>query len=252
MRNETLGNVLYKLKAELGRSLDTTATADDGRLCQLIHTAQHDLADAFNWGFLKSRWDVFIPPGTRFIPFPTTLSPQGGNVGTNATIDTNRPFSAQVKWNNIWQPVIYGIDNDEFNYLDSDRNQVLDPIQRWQLADTGSFEVWPLPAANAQFRFTQNRNLTPLKNGTTIPPMWNMLATLDLDDLLIVYHVAVNLLAREKKTDVSVMTNKLQNRLKNLLGANPVRSDVLTIGRGLPMDRKQIKLVPMVVTAGGH
>ena len=252
MRNVPLGNVLYKLKAELRKSLDTTSTADDAMLYQLIETAQQDLADTYEWGFLKSRWDTFLPPGTRFSVFPTALSPQGGAAAANATIDFNRPFEVQTKWNQIWQPVLYGIDEQpEFNYLDSDRGQVLDPVQRWQLADTGQFEVWPLPASTAQVRFVQNRALTALQNGA-VPPIWASTATLDLDDILVVYYVALKVASYEKKANTEVLVTNFKHRLKMLLGVNPQRTETYTIGRGQPLDRKAIRLVPMVLVAGGH
>jgi len=251
MRNVALGTVLYKLKAELRKTLDTSNTADDNMLYQLIETGQQDLADCYAWGFLKSRWDTFVPPGTRFSLFPTTLSPRGGAAGTDAAMDFNRPLEAQVKWNNIWQPVIYGIDEQEFNYLDSDRGQVLDPVQRWQMSDTTQFEVWPLPATTAQIRFVQSRSLTALQNGMT-PPTFSATATLDLDDLLVVYYVALKVASYEKKANTQVLTTNFQHRLKMLLGAGPQRSETYTIGRGLPLDRKAIRLVPMVLVAGGH
>jgi hypothetical protein len=252
MRGQTLANVLYKLKAELGKALDSTSTAEDTKLYQLIETGQQELADAYNWGFLKSRWDALLPPGTRFAVYPTTLSPQGGAVSVNATIDFNRPCVMQVKWNNIWQPVVYGIDEQpEFNYLDSDRNQVLDPVQRWQMSDETQFEVWPMPATTAQVRFTQNRSLTTLQTGTTTPPTFNPAALLDLDDVLVVLQVAINLAAFEKKNNLQALAARFKTRLSLLLGNNPTRTETITVGRGMPMDRRAIRLVPMVLTAGG-
>lgn len=251
MRNQTLGNVLYKLKAELRKMLDATATAEDPTLYQLIENAQQELADGYNWGFLKSRWDSFLPPGTRFATYPIGLSPQGGAASAMAAIDLNRPIEVQVKWNNIWQPVMYGIDEQpEFNYLDSDRNQVLDPVQRWQMSDTTQFEIWPLPATTAQVRFVQNRALTSLQTGATTPPTFNPSATLDLDDLLVVFYVCSSVGAFEKKNNTAVYTARFKERIKTLLGNNPIRTETITVGRGMPLDRKAIRLVPMVLVAG--
>ena len=253
MTNQPLGLVRYKVKAELRKSLDTTNTADDSLLNQIIESEQQDLADSFEWAFLQQRWDAFVAPGTRFMQFPTALAPQGGSALPNILIDFNRPFIVQTKWNSIWIPVMYGINEiDEFNYLDSDRGQVLDPVQRWQRSDTGQFEVWPLPASTAQIRFKQNRALTSLQTNTTVPPTWNDNATLDLDDLLVVYKVAIKFAATENKQSFPVLAGQFKERLRTVLGQNPTRSEVSVIGRCMPMGRKQIKLVPLVMVAGGH
>jgi hypothetical protein len=254
MRNQPLGLVRSKVKAETHKTLDTTNTADDLRINQLIETVQQDLADSFSWGFLEQRWDAYVNPGTRFAVFPTTLSPQGGAASPTASIDFNRPYKVQTKWNNIWIPVVYGIsEQNEFNYLDSDRGQVLDPVQRWQMSDTGQFEVWPLPATQAQIRFKQNRALTSLQTGSTIPPTWNDSATLDLDDLLVVYNVALLFQADQDQPLLAQrMVQRASARLKILLGDNPVREETYTIGRGQPFGRKSIKLVPLVMVGGGQ
>ena len=251
MRGQSLGLVRSKIKAETGKSLDAQSTAQDAEINQLIESVQQELADSYNWAFLKSRWNSFLSPGTRFSTFLTTLSPQGGASSATAVINLQRPILMEVKWNNIWQPVIYGIDEiPEFNYLDSDRGQQLDPIQRWQYSDETQFEVWPLPASQAQIRFTQNRQLTTLQTGSTVPPTWNDAALLDLDDLLVVYYVAAKYAAREKKSNTEVLLSQGKARLLNLLGSNPIRTETITIGRGLPLDRKAIRQVPLVLVAG--
>jgi hypothetical protein len=253
MRNQPLGLVRSKVKAETRKVLDSTSTSQDAEINQLIETVQQDLADQYPWGFLNQRWDAYVNPGTRFMTFPTVLSPQGGAASASAPIDLNRPFSVQTKWNNIWIPVVYGItEQDEFNYLDSDQGQQLDPVQRWQLSDIGSFEVWPLPATRAQIRFHQNRTLTSLQTGSTVPPTWNDAATLDLDDLVVVYAVSLCYLADEGSTEGSLLKQRFSNRLKMLLGANPVREKLITIGRGPVLGRKAIKQVPLVMIASGH
>lgn len=252
MRSQKLSTVLYKIKAELGKSLDTPSTAEDSKIYQLIESVQQELADSYAWGFLKSRWDSFLQPGQRFQPYPTTLSPQGGSASATFAIDLNRPFRMEVKWNNNWQPVLYGIDEEpEFNYLDSDRGMVLDPVQRWQQSDETQFEVWPLPASPANVRFIQSRALTSLQTGATVPPTWNPNALVDLDDLLVVYHVATKLAAFEKKANAQLLSSEAGARLKQLLGANPIRSEIITIGRGQPADRKAIRLVPLVLVGSG-
>lgn len=234
------------VKAECGKSLDSTSTAQDAEINQTIANIQSWLASAYDWPFLKNRWDSFLTPSSRYQAFPTQ-----NTLGVTTAPVFERPPIVDVKWNQIWQPVLYGIDEyPEFNYLDSDRGQILDPIQRWQFNDETQFEVWPLPASTAQLRFIGQRKLTTLLSSTN-PIMWNDSATLDLDDLLLTYFVATDYLEREENQKASIEAAKAQKQLMALLGAYPVRSDVVTIGRGAPMDRKMIRQVPMVLVAGG-
>lgn len=239
------------VKAETGKSLDSTSTAQDAEINQIISNCQAQLAVSYDWPFLKARWDSFLTPGTRFQTFPTTLSPQGGAVGTTASIDFERPPRVETKWNNIWQEVIYGIDEiPEFNYLDSDRGVPLDPAQRWQFSDETKFEIWPIPASSAQVRFIGQRQLTALSTYAAGAITWNDAALCDLDDLLLVFNAAMEYFVREENPNSKVMAEKANRRLISLLGAYPVRSQTITIGRGQPLDRKAIRQVPLVLVGG--
>jgi hypothetical protein len=246
-RQSTLLTVRNMVKAECGKSLDPSSTAQDAEINQIIANTQALLAADYDWHFLKSRWDSFLSPATRFQTFPTTLSPQGGAAATTAVVNFERPCEMLVKWNMIWQPVLYGIDEyPEFNYLDADRNQVLDPVQRWQFSDETNFEVWPLPAGAAQVRFVGQRQLTTLQSAGS----WNDSALLDMDDLLVAFYVAAEYAAREAKPNAKTLFERAQNRLMAIRGASLSRSQTITIGRGQPLGRKAIRNVPMVVVAG--
>ena len=251
MRNSTLAHVRSMVKAETGKSLDALSTAQDAEINQRIWNLELELASSYVWPFLKSRWDSILSTGTRFQTYPTNLSPQGGAAATTAMIDFDRPVEMMVKWNAIWQSVVYGIDEyPEMNYLDPDRNQVLDPVQRWQMSDQTEFEVWPLPASAAQVRFIGNRIPVTLETGTTNPPTWNDAALVDFDDLLVSLLVAANYLAAEEKPNAKLIEGKAMRRLNALLSGNHQRTETITIGRGQTLGRKAIRQVPMVVIGG--
>jgi hypothetical protein len=321
------------VKTECQKSLSTSSTAQDAEINQIIADVQSTLCGNRNWPFLKSRWDAFLGSGSRYQTFPST-----NDVNLACQINLERPADMLVKWNQIWQPVVYGIDEiPEYNYLDSDRNQTLDPIQRWQFDDEYSYEVWPEPASSAQVRFvgqrapialalsvlqssgagTANANgswtravslngvagtyyinnssayiiaqvvnagvtywgimpngtinyanslyispsitgtwvVGPATGNTPVPTLlyqvaWNDGATLDLDDQLISYYTAAEYLTREENPKAPLELQKAQNRMKTLLGAYPTRSDTYCIGRGMPLDRKLIRQVPLVLIAG--
>jgi hypothetical protein len=239
------------VKAHTAKSLDPTNTAQDAEINQIIADVQAHLAVCYDWPFLKARWDSTLTPGQRFQTYPTTLSPQGGAAATTATIDFERPPRVETKWNNIWQEVIYGIDEiPEFNYLDSDRGMVLDPAQRWQMSDETKFEIWPLPASSAQVRFIGQRQLTALFTYAAGVITWNDAATCDLDDMLLVYYTAAEYLLREQNPNAKLMQENANRRLNALLGAYPVRNQITTIGRGTPPDRRAIRQVPLVLVGG--
>ena len=157
-RNTPLAIVRSYVKAESFQNLDASSTADDQRLNQLILNVQSQLSGSFDWSFLKKRWTFGISAGARFISFPSV-----DDSGVPGTPNFDRPETLQIKYASIWQPIVYGISEDpEFNYLDSDENQVLDPIQRWQFYDENQIEVWPLPASSQTLRYVGQRQLTSL------------------------------------------------------------------------------------------
>jgi len=161
-RNTPLAIVRSYVKTESFQNLDASSTADDQRLNQLIQNVQSQLAGSFDWSFLKKRWTFGIGAGARYVPFPSV-----DDSGVPGTPNFDRPEMLQIKYASIWQPIVYGVSEDpEFNYLDSDENQVLDPIQRWQFYDEGQLEVWPLPASSQTLRYVGQRQLTPLSYTT--------------------------------------------------------------------------------------
>ena len=252
-RNTALSVVRSMVKVETGKSLQVTSTTQDAEINQIISNVQTHLACDYDWPFLKCRWDSFLAPSTRFQTFPTTYSPQGGSTTVTGAINFERPVHCMTKWNQIWQNVVYGIDEyPEFNYLDSDRSQVLDPAQRWQFSDETKYEIWPMPASNAQIRFIGQRALTTLTTQTAnLPITWNDAATLDLDDLLVVLIAASEYATREKQPNAQLLEARAQRRLVALRGAYPNRTETITIGRGgLPYDRRLIRQVPLVLVAG--
>lgn len=235
-RQSSLLTVRNMVKLEVGTAVNTTT--DDSLINQIITNVQNWLASSYDWSFLKLRWTVSVATGTRYINFPTT-----DDLGTTFSVNFNRPNRLMIKWNNIWMDIVYGIsEEEEFNYLDSDRGQVLDPVQRWQFTDEGQFEIWPLPASGQSLRFVGQRMLTPLTSNTSL---------LDLDDLLVTYFVAGQLLERKKDPLAKDILAKAMRQLSSLRGTDRTRTEVCTIGRGDYPGRRLIKQVPLVLVAGG-
>jgi len=235
------------VKAETSKSLTSASTAQDSEINQIIYDVQQWLASDWDWPHLRTRWDVNLTAEQRYISFPQT-----DNLGNSTSIDTNRmgDIHVFVKWNNIWQPVIYGIDEiSEFNYLDSDRGMVLDPVQRWMLGggDTTTFEIWPLPAGPQTLRFRGQRVLNPLQTNNA----WDDALTLDMDDQMVAYFVIAEYCVREEKPNGKYFLGLAQNRMAQIRRTYPKNELPCVIGGAPSLDKRALRLVPMVMVAGG-
>ena len=247
-RNTPLGIVRSMIKAECAKSLQTSSTAQDSEINQIVFDVQQWLASEYDWPFLKARWDVPLPPGSRYLSFPTT-----DDIQKVAAINFERHVDSFIQWNAIWQPVAYGIDEiPEFNYVNSDAGQVLDPVQRWQFDDEGMFEIWPINAGPQLLRFVGQRVLTELRSAVGPPPTWNDAATLDLDDLMVVYFVCAEYLTRQEKPQAKTFIAQAQNRMAQVRATYPVREQLCVVGGGSMYDRKALRLVPLVMVASGQ
>jgi hypothetical protein len=206
----------------------------DSALNTLLSNMQKWLASEYDWPFLADRWDVGAGSGARFVSVPTTAQV----AGANTQINFERPVTFEIKWNQTWQSLLYGIGSDEFNYVDSDANERQDPVQRWQLAGEGKFEVWPLPNAGQTLRFTGQRALDALTADANVA---------DLDDLLIVLFCAAELLANAGAKNAPIVLNKASQRLARLRGVYPARQATYIIGG--TSDRGVNRIVPMKILA---
>lgn len=250
-RGTPLSTVRSMLKAELQKSLDITSNAQDSELNQIIFDVQQWLASEYDWPFLRARWDVVVTAGTRYLAYPTT--DDDGNV---FAIDFERAGDMQVfvKWNQVWQEVEYGIrEMEEYNYIDSDRGQVLDPIQRWMFDDQNKFEVWPIPATTATVRFIGQRVTTELRQSTlgVLPITWNDGALLDLDDQTVVlYGTSEYLLKKDMAQASALLLQKANTRMANIRATYPKLQKDCIIGRDSGFDRRTLRIVPMIVVGG--
>jgi hypothetical protein len=249
-RNQTLGSVRYAVKAETAKALDSTATADDSQINQVIFDVQQWLASEYDWPFLRSRWDVVATPGSRYLAYPTV---DDVNLATAINFERAGDLQVYVKWNNVWQEVPYGIrEMEEFNYIDSDRGIPLDPIQRWMFDDESNFEIWPIPASAQTVRFVGQRVLTELRTvPVTTIPTWNDAALLDLDDLMVKYFAAAEYLTRKDQPGIAkLLLDKAKNRMQMIRMTYPKLQQPCIVGGATMFDRRALRIVPMVVVGG--
>lgn len=237
-RGTTVTNLLTMLKAEIG-DFASTNTSRDNELTVLLSNMQKRLATEHYWPFLERHWDVNCPAGQQYISLPTVTS--GDPETETSDINLDELPVAKVLWNTLYQPVEYGINEEQYNIFNFALGQTSDPIQRWRLAtnpneaeDPNQFEVWPVPVTDQVMRFTGERAIQSLAAPTD---------TADLDDMLIVLFVAAERLARGEKADSNIKMQMAQRRLQWLKqGYTPKRVRRMLDGNSVP-PRKDIKLI---------
>ncbi len=240
-RGTTLSNLRSMLKAELGEFSGTNATRD-AELDVRLSDKQKQLANEVQWSFLERRWNAAVPANQQFTTFPIV----DADFGESAIIDLDQISNVEVRWNQVYQPVVYGIGEDEYNTMDYSLGQQSDPIQRWREAsnidETSSpnkFEVWPVPVTAQTIRFTGQRQLLPLAASSD---------TADLDDMLLVLGVAADLLTKSKQADATLCLQKFGRLMTQLRQRSYVRDKVRVLGGGGESDfKRERKLVGMTI-----
>ncbi len=244
-RGTTLVNLRNMLLAEIGdyASSNTTRT---GELNTLLSNKQKWLASEYSWPFLEQFWDASIAAGLQYVPFPTV---DDSGLGATTAINFERPVKVEVFWNNVYDDMDYGIGADQYNWMNNALGQQTDPIQRWRFrsntaeaANADTFEVWPVPVTPQTVRFTGQRTLVSLVNDSD---------KADLDDMLLVYFVAGEVLLRSKQADGQLKLAMAKQRLEKLRSAYPTKTRELVLGQGRQDYREQRRVVPMIVVAHG-
>lgn len=200
-RGTTRANLLLMLKGELGVDSDSSITpgGDDVMNAKLDYI-QRWLATEYDWPFLEIRSDVAMVAGTRYYNFPVS--------GGSQVLNLEREIKAECYWSNLWYTVEDGIKLINYNTLNPELNQRLDPVLRWQpynVAGVVQFEVWPLPATATRLRLTGQRALNALTTDSS---------TADLDDQLIVLFAAAELAARYGTAEAQALATRAQEKLR--------------------------------------
>jgi hypothetical protein len=200
-RGTTLGELVSQLRLESRLDPSPALSLNMVPLMeQTLRRTQERLYDEFDWPFLKITRDVTMEAGSRYYDVPTDMN-------------LERIHSIDYLWSGQWIPVHRGISVEQYNALDSDNDIRSDPIQRWDVGDTGDgqqVEVWPVPAANGNaLRFTGIRKLKPLISQAQIA---------DLDDQMIVLYAAAEMLGGAKNDLGALKLNMASARKKTLQG----------------------------------
>lgn len=237
-RGTKLADLVYMLLAEIGDNSSPNELRKK-ELKTLLSNKQKWLASEYDWPFLQHQWDAPCPAMTQYITLPT-LDVRGAA----ATINFERPVLHHVFWNDVYDEVDYGVGIPEYNYMNMALGQQSDPIQRIQLVSDDSeltnpsqFEVWPVPVTAQVIRFTGQRALEEIVADTD---------TADLDDMLLVYFVAAEILTRKKQVDAQLKVELAKQRLARLQRVYPAREQKVILGQKQQLSREERRILPII------
>jgi hypothetical protein len=227
-RNRTLGELIYDLRAETGRSLEPAhGLVDRDRLIAVLRRAAKEVYDVGGWPHLTADETKNMAAGQRYYDFPTNIEPE-------------RVIGAWRKWGNQWDhdPLPFGIAPGLYAEFDSDTGETADPILAWDFYNSGGttvqYEVWPMPASDnsCQLKIVGTKKLTALSNETD---------RLELDDTAVVLW-AVALLSPEKDRETAF--RRAQAAIARAKGRMDKSEPFVRGGRlstGEPMSRSEMR-----------
>lgn len=189
-------------------------------LQRLLKRQYEFLCDEFDWSFLHIGNDdatKTLQAGERFYDFPVKM-------------DLKNTVLADTFYGNVWVPLVYGIDMQNYTSMNPELNQRADPQTNWRVYSDRQFEVWPMPASNGKLvRFT-GKKLPEVLVGDT--------SRADMDDLLIVLYVAAEVLAKQSSKDGELKLAAAKQRMQQMRAAYGSRSKVrIGMGRN-PQDQR--------------
>ena len=247
MRGTPLSVLRTMLKAEIGSTLTAGVnTADDARFNQLLSNKQVELAGMCDGVFLRDREDVAVVGGQRFAPLPL--------------LNFDRPHTCKVSWNQIWTELDYGINEFDYNVIDSLRTppMTIDPIKKWLIVEQMDIGLPPTPPTVAntsnvgtltgvyKYKYTF---VTP--NGESLPSSVSNSITADGH---ILHLTNIFDIAQQKVQGVNVNTITSKNLYRTLAGGSDFYFvDTIPIGTStyddIRLDSQLSTLAPTTSTA---
>ncbi len=230
------------LKYEIRDDSSANAAAD-AQYNQMLVDKQDDLCGDYDWEFLARKWLGSVSALSNTCSIPTV-----DTTGNTSTINYSRPVQVWVNWSARWQPVDYGITPAEYNIRNPTLNEVQDPIMRyafWTNVDEtltpNLLEVWPKTSAAQQLMFTGQR--APLS-----VPIADDTKKFDLDDSLIVYGVASDILQYRGLPNAGNAEKRFQDEMKRQRAGYPTKEYRLVLGRSLEDDFRKQHYPPVPIT----
>jgi len=189
-----LTDLVRGVRAESGKSLSVAlGVAEYDSIVYQLQSKQEQLYYDYDWPFLITQAPVALINGTRYYPFPPTISFDFVNEVWCSEDDTTS-----------FTPVTYGIGPTQFNQFGVGVTGW--PVRHWMISGS-QIETWPVPSQAGFLRVIGRRALTPLVASSDLST---------LDGTLLVLFVAADILARQKSEDARIKLTAAQRYLRNL------------------------------------
>jgi len=194
-----LRDMLTDLRAEVGHSLNVAHGINDrDTLLYYLNRVQQQLYVDYNWPQLVIDRDIRVADGQRYYPYPTDL----------AFEDITNVW---VLINTVYNELGYNIGPYEMVVWNSDLGFKSWPTQKWMHhPDDNTFELWPIPDANAQAA----NALVRLRGTKTVKKMINDSDESTLPDNLVVLFSAVEILQRDGAKDATLKLQKANEAMR--------------------------------------
>lgn len=184
---------------ECATSSATSRNNDNRAYVQRLLKRHYEfLCDEHDWGFLHVTNDDAtkeLQAGERFYDYPVGMG-------------LNNTMRADTFYGNVWVPLTYGIDMENYTSMNPETDQRADPQTNWRIYTDRQFEVWPMPASNGNLvRFTGKKLPEALVGDTS---------RADMDDHLLVLYVAAEVTAKKDSKDSALKLAAAQRRLGQL------------------------------------
>lgn len=200
-RGTQLGTLVDMLRKEVGDATNAALGANAvDHYKQVIRRIQEQLFDEHDWPFKKIKRNIQMQAGVRYYAFPSDLDP-------------DRVNKVEYRNGSQWGEVCFGIDEEQYNAIDSDAGEREDIVRRWDFAENDTFEVWPIPTTTGQTLPTGLENNLRMRGTKKLNPLVSETDRAELDDLLIVLTARAEILTRRKAADAKDAQNTAARRL---------------------------------------
>ncbi len=239
MDGSTLAVVLDLVKGYAGVN-QSSGVADDLMFKTLIERKQLFFTTRYSWSKLDDHWDVQMNnPQMRYVAIPTL-----DHLGATQTINFRRPVKVELYWSARWVDISYGIDSEQYNFINSDLvpPAVQDPIRNWarKAGDPTQFEVWPVTAGSPQLlRFSGQRVVGSLRTGATL----DTTKVVELDDDMVALAVAADWLVKKNDKAAPQIASLAQSTFDTIRGDDPTATESFRIGSASDTDVGRVKRV---------
>lgn len=202
-RNRPLLSLLQDYRAEIRASTNAAhnASARETQV-RLLRRVQEMLWEEYDWPFLRVTRFLDLQAGQRYYQPPEDLS-------------MDRLEKIEVRYGQQWLCLQHGIDASHYSTWDSYLDERSWPVERWEVEEDRQFEVWPIPADNAdpvslegRLKLEGIRNLRPLVADDD---------QADLDDRMIVLFAAAETLAASGAQDAPLKLRAAEQRKAALI-----------------------------------